>query len=116
MQRRFSYLRRAQPRHTHTYWYRNAHLRKISHKVVVLNDPLNRRQTGLDDALHAEANDNFALPWQSQRTSTKLLHVETDTVEEHTYTLFKGSSDAVLETATELQGFNVVTMLRKLAK
>ena len=71
----------------------------------------------LEDASHAKSNDNFALPWQSQRTSTKLLLAKTGTgaAEEHTYPLFKESSVAVLETATELEGFNVVTMLRKLA-
>ena len=58
----------------------------------------------------------FAEEMKALAYATQVLKSETVTAEGHTYSLFQVSSFTSLHTTVDLKGFEVVTMVRRLAQ
>ena len=65
---------------------------------------------------HDTSAKAFAEELMALAEATQVLQSETGGAEGQTYSLFQESSSAALQTSTDLKGFEVVTMVRRLAK
>ena len=65
---------------------------------------------------HEASVKAFAEELKALTDATQVLQSETGGAEGQTYSLFQESSSAALQTTTDLKGFEVVTMVRRLAK
>ena len=58
----------------------------------------------------------FAEELKAWTEATQVLQSETDGADGHTYSLFQENSSAALQTPTDLKGFDMMTVVRRLAE
>ena len=83
---------------------------------IVLQDRILQQTVEQVASDHEASVKVFAEELKAWTEATQVLQSETDGADGHTYSLFQENSSAALQTPTDLKGFDMMTVVRRLAE